>query len=121
MEPWLYFELPPPFETVLILDKRLQTIETKQPERIQTSEKKNLLIDSFVKWRISDPRLFYVTFGDNTRAAQERLQAQIRDALNASVNVRTVTDVIASQRDNIMKEGLQSVQARAQPLEIGKA
>src|SRR3546814_15786433 len=67
---------------------------------------------------MSDPRLFYVTFGDNTRAAQERLQAQIRDALNASVNVRTVKDVIASQRDDIMKEVLASVQARAKPLGV---
>src|SRR3546814_20722789 len=67
---------------------------------------------------MSDPRLFYVTFGDNTRAAQERLQAQIRDALNASVNVRTVKAVIASQRDDIMKEVLASVQARAKPLGV---
>ena len=118
MTPGLYFKLPPPFENVVFLDKRLQTIETNQPERIQTSEKKNLLIDSFVKWRISDPRLFYVTFGANTQAAQERLQAQIRDALNASVNVRTVKDVIANQRDDIMKEVLASVQARAKPLGV---
>lgn len=118
MKPGLYFKLPPPFENVVLLDKRLQTIETNQPERIQTSEKKNLLIDSFVKWRIADPRLFYVTFGSNTRAAQERLQAQIRDALNASVNVRTVKDVIANQRDAIMKEVLASVQKRAKPLGV---
>src|SRR3546814_2685712 len=65
-EPGLYFKFPPPFENVVRLDKRLQTIETGDPERIQTAEKKNLLIDSFVKWRISDPRLFYVTFGDRT-------------------------------------------------------
>ncbi|HEU0229497.1 MAG TPA: protease modulator HflC [Burkholderiaceae bacterium] len=117
-EPGLYFKLPPPFENVVLLDKRLQTIETNQPERIQTSEKKNLLIDSFVKWRISNPRLFYVTFGSNTRAAQERLQAQIRDALNASVNVRTVKDVIANQRDAILKEVLGAVQRRAKPLGV---
>lgn len=117
-EPGLYFKFPPPFENVVFLDKRLQTIETKQPERVQTSEKKNLLIDSFVKWRIADPRLFYVTFGANDRAAEERLQAQIRDALNASVNVRTVKDVIANQRDDIMKEVLTTVEARAKPLGV---
>jgi membrane protease subunit HflC len=117
-EPGLYFKFPPPFENVVFLDKRLQTIETKQPERVQTSEKKNLLIDSFVKWRIADPRLFYVTFGVNDRAAEERLQAQIRDALNASVNVRTVKDVIANQRDDIMKEVLTTVEARAKPLGV---
>ncbi|HLT98630.1 MAG TPA: protease modulator HflC [Burkholderiaceae bacterium] len=117
-EPGLYFKLPPPFQTVTRLDKRLQTIETNDPERIQTSEKKNLLIDSFVKWRIDDPRLFYVTFGANDRAAVERLQAQIRDALNASVNVRTVKAVVSSERDAIMREILNNVKARAKPLGV---
>lgn len=117
-EPGLYFKLPPPFQTVTRLDKRLQTIETNDPERIQTSEKKNLLIDSFVKWRIDDARLFYVTFGANDRAAVERLQAQIRDALNASVNVRTVQAVVATERDAIMREILNNVEARARPLGV---
>lgn len=117
-EPGLYFKFPPPFENVVRLDKRLQTIETNDPERIQTAEKKNLLIDSFVKWRISDPRLFYVTFGANDRAAVERLQAQIRDALNASVNMRTVKEVVSNERDTIMKEILTTVEARAKPLGV---
>jgi membrane protease subunit HflC len=118
VEPGLYFKYPPPFQNIVRLDKRLQTIETKDPERIQTAEKKNLLIDSFVKWRIADPRLFYVTFGANDRAAVERLQAQIRDALNASVNVRTVKDVVAKERDTIMREVLTTVEARAKPLGV---
>ena len=117
-EPGLYFKLPPPFQNVVFLDKRLQTIESKDPERIQTAEKKNLLIDSFVKWRIVDPRQFYVTFGANTRAAEERLSAQIRDALNASVNVRTVKEVVSSQRGDIMKEMLNTVDNRARPLGV---
>ncbi len=117
-EPGLYFKLPPPFENVVFLDKRLQTIESKDPERIQTAEKKNLLIDSFVKWRIVDPRLFYVTFGSNTRAAEERLSAQIRDALNASVNVRTVKQVVSNERGAIMQEMLHNVDARAKPLGV---
>ena len=116
--PGLYFKLPPPFENVVFLDKRLQTIETKDPERIQTAEKKNLLIDSYVKWRISDPRLFYVTFGATDRGAVERLQAQIRDALNASVNIRTVKEVVSTERDAIMREVLTAVEARARPLGV---
>ncbi|MGO3130470.1 MAG: protease modulator HflC [Alcaligenes sp.] len=116
--PGLYFKLPPPFENVVFLDKRLQTIETKDPERIQTAEKKNLLIDSYVKWRIADPRLFYVTFGSTDRGAVERLQAQIRDALNASVNVRTVKEVVSTERDAIMREVLTAVEARARPLGV---
>ncbi|SAI72044.1 inner membrane-anchored protein [Bordetella ansorpii] len=117
-EPGLYFKLPPPFQNVVTIDKRILTIESTDAERIQTSEKKNLLIDSYVKWRIADPRLYYVTFGGNERAAQERLQAQIRDALNASVNVRTVSDVVSTQRDKVMAEILTNVARRAQPLGV---
>lgn len=117
-KPGLYFKFPPPFENVVYLDKRLQTIETRDPERIQTAEKKNLLIDSFVKWRIADPRQYYVTFGANSNAAVERLQAQIRDALNAAVNVRTVKQVVSSDRDTIMKEIQTAVARRAKPLGV---
>lgn len=117
-KPGLYFKLPPPFQNVVTLDKRLQTIESKDPERIQTAEKKNLLIDLYVKWRIADPRLFYVTFGATDRGAVERLQAQIRDALNASVNIRTVKEVVSDERDAIMREILTAVEARARPLGV---
>jgi membrane protease subunit HflC len=117
-EPGLYFKLPPPFQNVVMLDRRLLTIDSQEAERIQTSEKKNLLIDSFVKWRISDPRLYYVTFAGDERAARLRLQAQIRDALNASVNVRTVRDVVALERDVIMSEVRESVRRRALPLGV---
>lgn len=117
-EPGLYFKAPPPFQNVVTLDKRILTIESDDAERIQTSEKKNLLIDSYVKWRIADPRLYYVTFGGNERAAQERLQAQIRDALNASVNVRTVKEVVSAERDKIMSEILTTVAKRAEPLGV---
>jgi membrane protease subunit HflC len=117
-EPGLYFKAPPPFQNIVTLDKRILTIESNDAERIQTSEKKNLLIDSYVKWRIADPRLYYVTFGGNERAAQERLQAQIRDALNASVNVRTVKEVVSAERDKIMTEILTTVAKRAEPLGV---
>jgi len=117
-EPGLYFKLPPPFQNIVRLDKRLQTIENNDPERIQTSEKKNLLIDFYVKWRISDAREYYVTFSGNERAASERLQAQVRDALNASVNVRTVRDVVATERDTIMREVSNNVQARTSTLGV---
>jgi membrane protease subunit HflC len=117
-EPGLYFKLPPPFQNVVTLDRRLLTIDSQEAERIQTSEKKNLLIDSFVKWRISDPRLYYVTFAGDERAARLRLQAQIRDALNASVNVRTVRDVVALERDVIINEVREGVRRRALPLGV---
>ncbi|GAA4335559.1 protease modulator HflC [Pigmentiphaga soli] len=103
-QPGLYFKLPPPFQNVQMFDKRILTIDDAEAERVQTSEKKNLLIDSFVKWRISNPRTYYVTFGGNERAAQERLSALIRDAMNASINRRTVNDVTSRERNRIMQE-----------------
>ena len=117
-KPGLYFKLPPPFQNVVTLDKRLLSIDAQDAERIQTSEKKNLLIDSYVKWRIVDQRLYYITVGGNERAARERLQAQIRDALNASVNIRTVKDVVSLERDVIMSEVLTNVAKRAESLGV---
>lgn len=117
-EPGLYFKLPSPLENVVLLDKRIQTIESGDTERIQTSEKKNLIIDSYIKWRIEDPRQFYISFGADVKAAQNRLNAQIRDALNASVNIRTVRAVVSQERDIVMAEILQNVEARAKPLGI---
>ena len=70
------------------------------------------------KWRIEDPRLFYVTFGGNERAARERLQALIRDGLNAAVNVRTVKDVVSLERAAVMNQVLNSVVSRAKPLGV---
>lgn len=117
-EPGLYFKLPSPLQNVVMLDKRVQTIESGDTERIQTSEKKNLIIDSYIKWRIQDPRQFYISFGSDTKAAQNRLNAQIRDALNASVNTRTVRAVVSQERDIVMAEILQNVELRAKPLGI---
>lgn len=117
-EPGLYFKAPPPFQNVVTLDKRILTIESTDAERIQTKEKKNLLIDSYVKWRISDPRLYYVTFAGNQAAAQQRLQALIRDALNAAVNVRTVKDVVSAERDKVMTEIVTNVQRRSGDLGV---
>jgi membrane protease subunit HflC len=117
-EPGLYFKLPPPFQNVQTFDKRVLTIDAADVERVQTSEKKNLLIDSFVKWRISDPRTYYVTFGGNERAAQERLSALMRDALNASINRRTVNDVTSKERDKIMQEIRTNTVAQAKLLGV---
>jgi len=117
-EPGLYFKLPPPFQNIVYFDKRILTIDNPDAERIQTSEKKNLLIDSFVKWRISDPRTYYVTFGGNERSAQERLSALVRDAMNASINRRTVNDVTSKERDKIMQEIRTNVSVPAKALGV---
>ena len=56
-EPGIHFKLPPPLQNVVYLDKRLLTLDTSGADLVQTSEKKNLMIDTFVKWRIGNPRL----------------------------------------------------------------
>ena len=72
-EPGLHFKLPPPFQNVIFLDKRILTLDTPDADRFITAEKKNILVDSFVKYRIIDPRLFFVSFGGDEKRANDRL------------------------------------------------
>src|SRR6476661_5634386 len=65
-EPGLHFKLPPPFQNVVYLDKRLQTLDTADGERFLTAEKKDLLVDAFVKWRINDPQQYLVAIGGSS-------------------------------------------------------
>jgi membrane protease subunit HflC len=116
-EPGLHFKLPPPFQNVVYVDKRILTIDTPQSDRVQTSEKKNLLVDSFVKWRISDPRRYWVSFTGSERAAQERISSLVRDAMNQAVNKRTVNDITSRERDRAMEEIRVAVQERVR--EVG--
>ena len=61
-EPGLHVKLPPPLQNIVYLDKRILNLDAAGADLVQTSEKKNLLIDTFVKWRIEDPRLYWVSF-----------------------------------------------------------
>ncbi len=117
-EPGLHFKLPPPFQNVVYLDKRILTLDTPSADLIQTSEKKNLLIDSFVKWRISDPRRYWVSFQGNTRAANDRISALLRDALNQTVNKRTVNAVTSRERDMAMTEIRTGLQQRVKDVGV---
>jgi membrane protease subunit HflC len=85
---------------------------------VQTSEKKNLLVDSFVKWRIADPRRYYVSFQGLERAAEDRINSLVRDALNRAVNLRTVNDVTSSERERAMEEIKTSVQERVRDVGV---
>ena len=102
-EPGLYFRLPL-VQNVEYQDRRILTIDTPVADRVQTAEKKNLLIDSFVRWRISDPRAFRVSFPSGERAAEERISTLVRDALNSAVNRRTVNEITSRQREKAMEE-----------------
>jgi len=117
-EPGLQFKLPPPFQNVVYLDKRILTIDTPQPDRVQTSEKRNLLIDSFVKWRIADPRRYWVSFQGSERAAQDRINSLVRDSMNQAVNKRTVNDVTSRERDRAMEEIRAAVQERVKDVGV---
>jgi membrane protease subunit HflC len=117
-EPGLHFKLPPPFQNVVYVDKRILTIDTPQVDRVQTSEKKNLLVDSFVKWRVSDPRRYWVSFTGSERAAQERISSLVRDAMNQAVNKRTVNDITSRERDRAMEEIRIAVQERVKDVGV---
>ena len=118
-EPGLHFKLPPPFQNVLLLDNRIMTIESPDAERFITAEKMNILVDSFVKWRIgrgeNQPKLYYVTFGGDESRARDRMSQIIKAALNEEITKRTVAEVISGQRGKVM-EGIRAkvVQEAAQ-------
>lgn len=116
-EPGLYFRVPL-LQNVEYQDKRILTIDTPVADRVQTSEKKNLLIDSFVRWRISDPRDFRVSFPAGERSAEERISTLVRDSLNQAVNKRTVNEITSRQREKAMEEIRVAVQESVKGLGV---
>jgi membrane protease subunit HflC len=96
-EPGLYFKVPL-LDNVRYFDVRILTIDTAEPERFLTSEKKNVLVDLFVKWRITDVRQYYVSVQGNESLAQTRLLQTINDGLRAEFGNRTVHDVVYYRR-----------------------
>jgi membrane protease subunit HflC len=101
-EPGLHFKLPPPFQNVIFLDKRILTLDTPEADRFITAEKKNILVDAFVKWHITDPRLYFISFGGDERRAQDRMAQIIKAALNEEITKRTVREVISGERGKVM-------------------
>ncbi len=102
-EPGLHFKLPAPFQNVIFLDKRILTIESPEADRFITAEKKNILVDTFVKWHIIDPKLYYVSFGGVESRAGDRLTQIVKAALNEEITKRSVRDVISGERDKVMQ------------------
>ena len=103
-EPGLRFKLPQPFQNVVFLDRRVLTLDSPETGSIQTAEKKNLVVDWLVKWRIADARQFIRnnSGGTNIQTAEARLSSVVQDALNSEVTKRTVKDVLSTDRDKIM-------------------
>jgi membrane protease subunit HflC len=101
-EPGLYF-LAPLFQNVRLFDTRIQTLEARDPERFLTSENRNVLVDSFVKWRVVDVRQYYVSVRGDSLQAESRISQTVNDALRAEFAKRTVHDVVSGEREQIMR------------------
>ncbi len=100
-KPGLYWKLPL-VQNVRYFDTRILTLDASDPERFITSEKKNVLVDSFIKWRVIDAKQFYVSVGGDEMRAQIRLNQTVNDGLRAEFGKRTINDVVSGSRDEIM-------------------
>jgi len=103
-EPGLKWKLPPPFQNVVFLDRRVQTLDSPESRPIFTAEKKSLVIDWLVKWRISDPRQFIRNSGADLRNLETRLGPVVQAAFNEEITKRTVGGVLAGEREKIMND-----------------
>jgi len=92
----------PLIQNVRYFDARILTLDTPDAERYITSEKKNLLVDTFVKWKINDARQFYISIGDEA-AAQTRISQTVNATLREEFGKHTVHEVVSEDRNEIMK------------------
>ena len=100
-EPGLHFKLPV-VQNVKYFDRRNLTLDIPEPNRVTTSEKKPLLVEFVVLWRINDVRKFYVSVQGDEEAARRRLSQTVRSNLAEEFNKRTMHEAISTQRDQIM-------------------
>jgi membrane protease subunit HflC len=115
-EPGLHFKMPF-LETVYKFYKRILTLDV-QPERVLTNEKKNVIVDSFIKWRIADPEIFYTRLGGIESRANSRLTQFVREGVKDAFGRRTVREVVSSARSKLPEEILAAVDGQAENLGI---
>lgn len=113
-EPGLNFKLPPPFQNVTYIDKRLLTLESQDSEPTLTAEKQRVVIDWYVRWRISDPQAYIRNVGVNERAGALQLNRVVRNAFQQEVNKRTLRELLATRREELMREVQRGVVAAVQ-------
>lgn len=94
----------PLIQNVRLFDKRVLTLDSVEPERFLTAEKKPVLVDSFVKWRIHDVRQYYISVSGDEMLARTRLTQTVNSGLREEFGRRTVHDVVSGARDSIMTE-----------------
>jgi membrane protease subunit HflC len=115
--PGLYFKIPLA-QNVRYFDSRILTMDTAEPERFITSEKKNVLVDLFVKWRIVDVKQYYVSVRGDEMLAQTRLAQTVNSSLRDEFGNRTVHDVVSGERDKIMEIMRQKADADARKIGV---
>ena len=101
-QPGLHFMKPLFINNVRKFDKRLLTLDTR-PERFLTGEKKNVLVDFFVKWRIKDPATYFTAFGGDEHLAATRLLQIINNSLQLEFDHRTIVQLVSSERSELME------------------
>jgi len=116
-DPGLYFKVPL-LDNVMVFDVRILTLDSDEPERYITSEKKNVLVDSFVKFRIIDVLQYYVSVGGDEARAKIRLSQTINDSLRAEFGKRTIHEVVSGERDQIMELMREKADADARKIGI---
>jgi len=118
-EPGLNFKLPPPFQNVSYIDKRLLTLESADTDPMLTAEKQRVVIDWYVRWRISDPQAYIRNVGVNERAGAQQLNRVVRNSFQQEINRRTLRELLSSRRDELMesvkREVLAAVNSANQP------
>jgi membrane protease subunit HflC len=100
-EPGLYFKVPL-MQNVRFFDSRILTLDTGEPERFITAEKKNVMVDSFVKWRIVDVKQYYISVGGDEMRAATRLMQTVNSSMREEFGKRTIHEVVSGEREQIM-------------------
>lgn len=103
-EPGLNFKLPPPFQNVSYIDKRLLTLDSVDTEPMLTAEKQRVVIDWFVRWRITDPLAYIRNVGLDEAAGANQLNRVVRNAFQEEINRRTVRELLSTHREQVMAD-----------------
>ncbi len=103
-EPGLNFKLPPPFQNVSYIDKRLLTLSSLDTEPMLTAEKQRVVIDWYVRWRITEPTEYIRNVGLDENAGALQLNRVVRNAFQENINKRTVRELISSRREDVMSD-----------------
>ena len=103
-EPGLNIKMPPPFQNVRYIDKRLLTLDSTDTEPMLTAEKQRVVIDWYVRWRISDPSEYIRNVGLDESAGAMQLNRVVRNAFQEEINRRTVRELLSSKRDALMND-----------------